>query len=491
VGGEEQGLVVGCTRRNDPGLIPRKKKGVVAATPKLTFSSHRRVLMAHIAYKQERFYELTEAVSTLSFNQPFFACLIFDKLVIVVTTDIDTLAVDGRRLYINKEYFLSLNPDQRVFALAHEVLHAMFMHPSRMKQYALTGLCGRSFMPNVFNIAADLVINRALIESKIGEFKQGWLFDERVESGERVEHVYERLLPPEQPCSGGGSSGDGDEEDDNDGDSGNGDSGDGDQEPDDSGGAGSEDDDADQPFRLDGTGEELRSSQTVDKHIEEASDAEHSEVEWKAAAAAASISAKSMGKMPGSLEQLVEDFLRPKRNWYEILADFIRSKSGFDQRNWRRPNKRRMYQQRLYIPTRHSWVIEKVLIIYDASGSVNQQEFATFIGVTTEIFEQCRPGEIRCLCVDTRVSSDETFTDLGEYANYTRKGGGGTDMEEGIKYIVEEGYDPDCCLILTDGYTDTHAQYEPPFPVLWVTTGAEEFAYGQVVKMEVPDGHAV
>lgn len=442
--------------------------------------------MAQIAYKQERFYELTEAVSTLSFNQPFFACLLFDKLVLVVTTEIPTLAVDGKRIYINKEYFLSLNPDQRVFALAHEILHAMFMHPSRMKQYSTTGLCGRSFMANVFNIAADLVINRALIEADVGEFKQGWLFDDRVESGELVEHVYERLLPPEQPCSSGGGSSDGDEEEDSSGGNGSGD----DQEQDEGCGAG-DDDGSSEAYRLDGSGKELRSSQTVDKHIEEADDAEHSDIEWKAAAAAASISAKSMGKMPGSLEELVENFLRPKRNWTEILADFIRSKSGFDQRNWRRPNKRRMYQQRLYIPTRHSWVIEKVLIINDASGSVNQEEFGTFIGVTTEIFEQCRPGEIRCLCVDTRVSSDETFTDLGEYANYTRKGGGGTDMEAGLRYIAEEGYDPDCCLILTDGYTDTHAEYAPSFPVLWVTTGSEDFAYGQVVKLEVSNGDAV
>jgi predicted metal-dependent peptidase len=185
------------------------------------------------------------------------------------------------------------------------------------------------------------------------------------------------------------------------------------------------------------------------------------------------------------MARAITDVLEIPTAWDEVLSDFFKAHSGFDMRNIKRPNKRRLYQNGIYIPTRYGWQIEKVALIFDVSGSVSGAETSLFKGTILQIMEQCRPKEVRCLCVNTRVMSDDTFEDLDEFRQWKPTGTGGTDMEAGLRFLEEDGYDPDVCIVLTDGETYTSTDNEPGFPVLWVTTSAIDFAYGAVVKMDM------
>lgn len=100
--------------------------------------------------------------------------------------DIPTLATDGKKVYYNPQFVLSISDEQMRAEFAHEVMHCVCNH--------LTRRGGRN--PRLWNIAADYVIN--LILKKAGfQLGSDWLLDTKYD-GMAVEQVYELLLknPP-------------------------------------------------------------------------------------------------------------------------------------------------------------------------------------------------------------------------------------------------------------------------------------------------------
>ena len=82
----------------------------------------------------------------------FFTTVCF-SMKLVWDTTCPTGATDGKRLFLNPEYFMKLNQEERIFLLLHETLHTAFMHMTRIQ--------GRD--PRKWNLAADHVINLMLI----------------------------------------------------------------------------------------------------------------------------------------------------------------------------------------------------------------------------------------------------------------------------------------------------------------------------------------
>lgn len=76
-----------------------------------------------------------------------------------------------------------LQPLEKRFVIAHEILHAALRHDTR------TG--GRD--PWLWNVAADLVINGWLVEMGVGELPEGGLYDPALR-GWSAEEVYERIV---------------------------------------------------------------------------------------------------------------------------------------------------------------------------------------------------------------------------------------------------------------------------------------------------------
>lgn len=89
--------------------------------------------------------------------------------------------VGARRIWINPA--AGLKPDECLFVLAHELLHAGLQHASRRR--------GRDAL--LWNIACDFVINGWLVDMRLGSPPQiGVLFDPQFD-GDSAEEVYDAL----------------------------------------------------------------------------------------------------------------------------------------------------------------------------------------------------------------------------------------------------------------------------------------------------------
>lgn len=84
---------------------------------------------------------------------PFFGDFI-GKLRPVYTFRIETQATDGKDLLINPQFTYNLNFSQKVFVLAHEIMHCALNHMRRAKSMGIT--------PQQGNIAADYECNITL-----------------------------------------------------------------------------------------------------------------------------------------------------------------------------------------------------------------------------------------------------------------------------------------------------------------------------------------
>ena len=68
-----------------------------------------------------------------------------------------TAATDGKNIYIDPKYFEGLSENDRLFTIAHEIMHIKFMH-----MYRLTDKDGKKRNLELWNIATDAIINANL-----------------------------------------------------------------------------------------------------------------------------------------------------------------------------------------------------------------------------------------------------------------------------------------------------------------------------------------
>ena len=84
----------------------------------------------------------------------FFTSLLL-SLDVHEDNNVPTAATDGTSVKVNKEFFLSLSTDERIFLLLHEVMHVALSH--------MTRLGNRN--PRKFNAACDYAVNYDLVQA--------------------------------------------------------------------------------------------------------------------------------------------------------------------------------------------------------------------------------------------------------------------------------------------------------------------------------------
>ena len=376
--------------------------------------------------------EYRKAISRLLLDNPFFGALAL-RLTPIEDESIGTACTNGVNIRYNPKWFLKLKPPERSGLLAHEVMHVALLHMLRRE--------GRD--PKRWNIAGDYVINGALVKSGL-VLPHTELLDHQYDDMS-TEQVYE-LLPKDigqnpRPtevwlCTG------------KDG-----------EITDDPGGCGGV---QDHPDLLDG--------QAVGKY----------EADLEVAIYQAAEAAKSIGKLPGHMQSLIEKALAPKVDWKMVLARFLRANNKSDF-TWIRPN-RRLISSGLYLPSLHTPCLEEIAIVTDSSGSVQDPELQQFTGETSAILHDLNPELIHFIQCDCEVHNDTTYTreDLPLKVKY--EGRGGTAFSPAIKYVNEKYPNVAALIYLTD-LEATDFGPEPRYPVLWVTTAAEEAPYGEVIKI--------
>jgi predicted metal-dependent peptidase len=192
--------------------------------------------------------------------------------------------------------------------------------------------------------------------------------------------------------------------------------------------------------------------------------------QWQAAvynAAAIAAASEGIGSLPGMIQRLVEAQRNPKEPWRDTLRRFIDRSASFDY-SWTRPN-RRFISQGLYLPGKVSDACERIVIVCDSSGSVNDKAFQAFIAEMQGILDDGCADKINVAYSDTRVHLEHEYerTDIIPAKHETGGGGGGTDFREAMQWVTQ--FDDAACVVF---FTDMQVYQwgeAPDVPVLWAS----------------------
>jgi predicted metal-dependent peptidase len=186
---------------------------------------------------------------------------------------------------------------------------------------------------------------------------------------------------------------------------------------------------------------------------------------------------KIAGNGAGGLSRELQDLLNPKVNWREVLRDFVKATChAKDASSWRRVN-RRFLSTGVYMPTLIGEKVGHLVIAIDTSGSIGGAELAEFLSEVKGIAEEVNPEVVDLLYWDSEVAGHETYSSstASDIPNSTKpRGGGGTRPSCVSAYLKEKNIQPECVVILTDGYVGSDWGSEWTAPVLWCMVGGYE-----------------
>jgi predicted metal-dependent peptidase len=396
----------------------------------------------------------TAVKTALLLHVPFFASLLLDIMDVRIGTFDHvfppgmppTMATDGKTIYIDEKFMNTLSVPEAVFGVCHEIGHAMWDHMQRGKTYLDTGFDGKEFHPMLFNVAADYVINDMLVKSGVGamkkfdhddpqgRYKKGdneWLLDPKYTCEMAVEEVYRDLLKDAKKNKGKGTPGQG-----------------------------------------------------QDIHIFETGKV--SSAEMKRAIQTAVDTAKACGKLPGALKRYADEFLESKVSWQEMLRTTVVTATTRDTTTWARAHRRRLAQQRMYLPRAAAFGCDLIMVFVDTSGSIGPKELNVFFSELADIIRTCHPETVVVLGVDSAVASVEELTgDVDITQNPPEVGGGGgTDFRPAFKWVEADGRIPDAAVYFTD-MMGPFPDKDPGYPVIWCSTSENaEGPFGKTIYVD-------
>lgn len=186
------------------------------------------------------------------------------------------------------------------------------------------------------------------------------------------------------------------------------------------------------------------------------------------------------GSVPGHVKRLLDELYNPKLPWQVILANYMAAKIK-SEKSWSRRNKR---FKTTYLPSRLSESMGNVNIYVDASGSVSQKDFQSYITEMHEIRDSLKPELMKVVAFDTSIK-EEFVMERGEEIDVSFEGGGGTCIEPVIQHSERE--ETDVTIIFTDGYFSDVDYSRIPNSVIWIIVGNPNWTcpVGKIIHMEI------
>jgi predicted metal-dependent peptidase len=143
----------------------------------------------------------------------------------------------------------------------------------------------------------------------------------------------------------------------------------------------------------------------------------------------------------------------------------------------------------MYMPSMIGEKIGHIVIAIDTSGSIGGPELAEFLSEVQGIAEEVSPEVVDLIYWDGAVAAHEKY-EGGAVSNIVSstkpRGGGGTDPSCVSKYLRDEGINPECVIVLTDGYVPNWGD-EWTAPTMWVISGGNTSAVsdnGKTIYLE-------
>lgn len=371
--------------------------------------------------------EIARVGVTLILNEPYYAHFLAN-LSKRIDEQIETMAVsvqgDNYVLHVNPRFWQTelTTRTLQVGLLKHEVLHLVFKHPTRMRNYP---------NPFLYNVACDLVVNQYIDRAALpaSAIYPDTFTELELLPFESSDYYYNQLHQHQCQCP-------------------------------------------DSPLSQRLNELETTCRAALERHASWGLLARKSGVECSVfdvqldnlvRVAIERTGAKGIGKLPARLQRHLETFrVRPEAviNWRKLLRVVAESSRRTQIRNTlKRPSKRFGTTPGIRVKHHH-----RVLVAIDTSGSINMGELALFF---SEVHHLWRTGsEVRVV---------ECDADIGKMYDYRGilptvvTGGGGTDFTPPIHY-ANTHYHPDLLIYFTDAYGATAEPCRTP--VLWVVSQA-------------------
>lgn len=183
---------------------------------------------------------------------------------------------------------------------------------------------------------------------------------------------------------------------------------------------------------------------------------------------------KIAGKKTNGMSRDLAELLEPKIDWREVLREFVKSTCrARDTSSWRRVNRRYLAGD-VYMPSLIGERVGHLVVAVDTSGSIGGDELRDFLTEVKGIAEEVNPEKVDLLYWGSSVVAHEEYGE-NDVANIVRstkpRDGGGTSPSCITSYLEEHKINPECCIVLTDGYVGTDWGGTWPSPVLWVIVG--------------------
>ena len=311
-----------------------------------------------------------------------------------------TAATDGRSLYYNRDFFEKLTPKQVEFVVAHEILHNVFDH--------MTRVAGRDRY--IWNAAADYSVNGQLVRDRIGDIPSDIkIFHEPKYYGWGTEQIYDEIFE-----------------------------------------------------KMDE--EQLKAlGQLLDEHIDwekEGKDGkpQYSKDELKQIrdeikeATIQAAQAAGAGNTPAMIQRMIKELTEPKMNWREILRQQIQSTIKNDY-TFMRPSRKAWHMNAILPGTQFQETID-ICVSIDMSGSISDEQAKDFMGEIKGIMQEYKDFKIKVWCFDTKIYNEADFDGytMDDFDEYQPEGGGGTDFMANWEYMKSHDINPKKFIMFTDGY---------------------------------------
>lgn len=173
---------------------------------------------------------------------------------------------------------------------------------------------------------------------------------------------------------------------------------------------------------------------------------------------------KTIGRLPAAVQQQIAlAKTKPQVPWQAILRQFVAKLSNSELHNTKKKISRR-FKIRPGIRLKQKL---KLQVAVDVSGSISDEEYKVFLN---EIFAIAKNiGDVGVLEWDTQIQGH--YKVKGYKPNLTRHGSGGTDPSEAIKWINDRKNSIDGCIFFTDGHLlQEDLKQKIRVPCLWVIT---------------------
>lgn len=383
--------------------------------------------------------EQTERVNTtfsqLAVFEPFIAAVV-GRLRREITDKVPTAATNGAYIKFNPDFIAKQSP-QQLFGLAlHEAMHVVLMHMWRRE--------GRD--PALWNVANDAVINAYIRQQKY-DLPEGGVELPWVKPDMSSEEVYNRLFEEAKENGGGrGQKG-------------------GPGAPSDGQGAGG----------FDGQGD------LVDADTEPGS--EERGMDMQAAILAAAKMAKECGQGSALIDRILGSLGPSKVRWQDALRNMMTEAARADH-NYSRPS-RRFIGSGLYLPSLHSPRMGPLLVGFDVSGSIGEEQANAIASEIIAIISDTAPEFTEIVYCADSITGTQRF-DADDVLEIKPVGTGGTRFKPVFDHAAETGEPYVGMIYFTDMEGNLAECTEPPFPVIWADFSGEKHTAPFGDYIEVP-----